>query len=81
MEAPPRLMKMYTLQEKNKIKEVKEYFCEDRSSKERNSVNLFESQWKELDKLKEESGVSRSKALRLAISHIDLSEIIEEEVK
>ena len=74
-------MKMYTLQKKNKTKGVKEYFCEKRSSKKRNSVNLFESQWKELDKLKEESGVSRSKIIRLVLSQANLSELNEENIK
>lgn len=79
MEPPPRLMKMYTLQEKKKTKGVKEYFCEDNSSKERNSVNLFESQWRKLDRFKSEFGISRSKLLRMVISEVDMSNVAEKE--
>ena len=69
---------MYTLQEKKRGEGVKEYFCEEKPSKKRNSVNLFESQWKELDRIKKESGINRSKALRLTLSRVNLSELIEE---
>ena len=70
---------MYTLQKENKKKGVKEYFCEDSSSKERNSVNLFSSQWRELDRFKSEFGISRSKLLRMVLSEVDMSDIAEKE--
>ncbi|MFB6199910.1 MAG: hypothetical protein ABEJ83_03460 [Candidatus Nanohaloarchaea archaeon] len=54
---------MYELKQ-NLEQPLKEGFGEDSKEKRRCSINLFESQWEELDRLSEENNVSRNEVLR-----------------
>ncbi|MFB6182758.1 MAG: hypothetical protein ABEI78_01705, partial [Candidatus Nanohaloarchaea archaeon] len=44
------------------------------SSKSRNSVNLLDTHWAELDRVKEEKDLSRSKILRDILEAVDIEE-------